>query len=219
MFLVVDDLLSSAEAQQCRQAVLTLPFDEGRQTAGRFGQTSKRNGQLRADTFDEGRKELLDRMMTHPEVSVRVRPGRALAPVINRYEVGDGYDWHTDNPIQSGIRADISYTLFLSEPDNYDGGELVVRTPDGERVFKLAAGSAVFYDSAALHRVQPITRGQRLAAIGWVQSMFREPRDRELMATLRRAIEQVEALEDQRELFLSLCSVEAELGRRWVQPG
>ncbi len=218
MILVVHDLLSPEELASCRAAIARLSWEDGRRTAGRRGQERKQNQQLENDAFGEGRKALLDRLMTHPEVRRRVYPARALAPVINRYEAGDGYDWHTDNPVQSGLRADVSYTFFLSAPETYDGGELVVRRPEGELSFKLPAGSAVFYDSGLLHRVRPITRGTRLAAIGWAQSLVRDAHAREVLAVLKRCLLRLEGEHADAELFADLATVEAQLARRWVEP-
>jgi PKHD-type hydroxylase len=215
MFLVVEELLSREELAACRSALAALPWEDGRRTAGRMGQDRKSNSQLPTELFAQQRREILDRLMQHPEVRRRVYPARALAPVLNRYRTGDRYDWHNDNPVQSGLRADVSYTMFLSEPSEYEGGELIVRTPDEDRSFKLPAGAAVFYESAALHCVQPIRSGERLAAIGWVQSLVREPRDREVLALVKACLQR---LESERELFGMLATVEAELGRRWVEP-
>jgi PKHD-type hydroxylase len=217
VFLVISDLLAPDELGSLRATLERLPWEDGRKTAGRLGQERKRNAQLAPEHFAAGRKELLDRMMHHPEVRRCVYPARALAPVINRYAAGDGYGWHNDNPVQSGLRADISYTLFLSDPAEYEGGELVVRTPEGERVFKEQAGTAVFYPSASLHRVREVRSGVRLAAIGWVQSLVREPADRELLAAVKRCLVRLEHEPDS-ELFLELATVEAELARRWVEP-
>jgi len=127
-------------------------------------------------------------------------------------------DWHTDNPVQSSIRADLSYTLFLSEISSYDGGEVVIEIADKKAEFKEAAGSAVFYVTGALHSVNSVTRGVRYAAVGWVQSLVRDPRDREVLGKIRDCLEALYELQGRGEIFKTLTAVEGELARRWVEP-
>ena len=116
-----------------------------------------------------------------------MRP-KALTPLVfSRYGGGQAYGSHVDNPLMGGIRTDVSFTLFLAEPEAYDGGALVIESPSGEDAVKLPAGHMVVYPSTALHRVEPVTRGERVAAVGWAQSHIRDAAQRELLFDLETA--------------------------------
>jgi len=119
--------------------------------------------------------------------ALATRPKTILGPLFSRYEPGHAYGAHVDDALMDGVRTDVSFTLFLSAPETYDGGELVIESAAGEDAFKLGSGSVLTYPSTTLHRVAPVTRGRRLAAVGWVRSYIRDPAHRELLFELETA--------------------------------
>jgi PKHD-type hydroxylase len=180
-----DDLLA------VRQGLAAAPFRDGRATAGPAAGQVKNNEQARGD--DPGVVALVRRVRlaleVNPVVRSWARPVRWSLPMYARYGPGGRYGMHTDNAIvhdENGwpVRTDISFTLFLSEPNSYDGGALLVRDPAGDREFRPEAGSAIFYTTGQLHGVTPVTRGERLVCVGWVQSLIRRPDQRELLFDL-----------------------------------
>jgi PKHD-type hydroxylase len=127
------------------------------------------------------------RLAEHAVFALAIRPKTILGPLFSRYEPGHAYGAHVDDALMGGVRADVSFTLFLSAPDSYDGGELIIDSAAGEDAFKLAPGSILTYPSTTLHRVAPVTRGHRMAAVGWVRSFVRDPARRELLFDLETA--------------------------------
>jgi len=127
------------------------------------------------------------RLAEHAVFALAIRPKTILGPLFSRYEPGHAYGAHVDDALMGGVRADVSFTLFLSAPDSYDGGELIIDSAAGEDAFKLAPGSILTYPSTTLHRVAPVTRGHRMAAVGWVRSYIRDPAHRELLFELETA--------------------------------
>ena len=157
------------------------------------------------------------RLLEHPLFALATRPKAVIGPLFSRYEPGHAYGTHVDNAVIDGVRTDVSFTLFLSEPASYDGGELIIDTPSGEEAFKLAAGSVVTYPATTLHRVAPVTRGARLAAAGWVRSYLREAAQRELLfdlETARRRLFEREGKTAEADL-LAKCA--ANLMRMWCE--
>ena len=121
------------------------------------------------------RETLAGKIGAHPLFRLAARPKTITPLILSRYEQGMNYGSHVDDALMHGVRTDVSFTLFLSDPDSYDGGALVIESPAGEDDVKLKAGSLVAYPSTTLHRVAPVTRGARLAAVGWVRSFVRDP--------------------------------------------
>lgn len=191
--IVLTDVLSPEELLAVREGLASAPFRDGRATAGPEAERVKRNAQARGDdpgVIALGRRVRLA-LEGHPVVRRLVRPTRWSGLMFSRYGPGQQYGLHSDNATmydEQGwpLRTDLSFTLFLSEPDAYDGGALLVRDLSGDREFRLAAGSAVFYRTGQLHRVAPVTRGERLACVGWVQSRIRRADQRELLFDLER---------------------------------
>jgi PKHD-type hydroxylase len=153
-------------------------------------------------------------------------PKRVFPPLFNRYDGGQSFDSHVDNAIRydrsggraEAVRTDLSATLFLSAPDDYDGGELVIEDTFGTQQVKLAAGDLVLYPGTSLHRVLPVTRGARLASFFWIQSMVREDAQRQLMFELDLSIRRLtQALPDHPAL-VQLTGVYHNLLRRWAEP-
>lgn len=189
MLLHITELLLPDEVAAMRRVLDQSPFVDGRLSAGRAAEKVKHNTEL--DREVPQRDALAQIVVTALYRSERFRnavlPNKLGTPIFARYTPGMTYGWHVDDPVMGQgpyYRTDVSFTLFLSEPEEYDGGELVVRTAFGEQQTKLKAGDAVIYPSGTLHQVAEVTRGVRLVAIGWVQSMVRDPAQRELLFEL-----------------------------------
>lgn len=180
-------------------------FVDGKSTAGKRARRVKRNEQLRRGAHesavgDDPRRQLdtlvQQALDEHAEFSALALPRRIALPLISRYRPGMHYGAHVDDALMGGgarLRSDLAVTVFLSDPASYDGGELFVGASYGEIAVKLPAGDAVVYSADTVHRVAPVTSGERLAAITWVQSQVRCPRQRELLTDLgrvRRRLEQ-----------------------------
>src|SRR5687768_7806307 len=159
--LCVADVLDPARCRDARTAFATLPDVDGRTTAGWAARDAKRNRQL--DRSAPGVAALADELrgavVAHPLLTSFARPARFGEPLLSRYGVGDGYGLHVDDALMGDppLRTDLAWTLFLSDPDGYDGGELVLETDAGETPVKLRAGALVIYDCGTLHRVAPVT--------------------------------------------------------------
>ena len=181
MLLHIPDILGREQVAQLRAALDAADWTDGRETVGTQGAQVKRNRQL--PDASSLRRQLgevvLAALAKSPLYHAATLPLRTLPPRFNRYEGGGEYGMHVDGSVMTlpngeQLRSDISCTLFLSEPDDYDGGELIVSDTYGEHEVKLPAGDAIIYPSSSLHRVQPVTRGARVAAFFWVQSLVRD---------------------------------------------
>lgn len=192
--IVLTDVLGPQQVIEARKTLEAAPFRDGRATAGAAAEAVKANTQARGD--DPGVVALAHRVRlaleAHPTMRALVRPTRWSNLIFSRYGPGQQYGLHVDTAGMhdargAPLRTDFSFTLFLSDPETYAGGELVVQDLSGERTFRPAAGGAVLYPTGALHRVAPVTRGERLACVGWVQSQIRRADQRELLYDLERA--------------------------------
>ncbi|WP_409746529.1 Fe2+-dependent dioxygenase [Brevundimonas sp.] len=191
--IVLADVLSADDLERVRTALATTPFRDGRTTAGPAARKVKENLQARSD---DARVQALarfvqDALERHPVFPPLVRPARWSNLIFSRYSRGQQYGLHTDDAAMRSedgerMRTDLSFTLFLSDPETYQGGALLLDDLDGEREFRPAAGSAVIYQTGRLHRVTPVTAGERLAAVGWIQSLVRRQDQREILFDLER---------------------------------
>jgi PKHD-type hydroxylase len=136
--------------------------------------------------------------------------------MISRYKPGKKYGTHVDDALMRGMRTDVSFTLFLAEPETYEGGALVIETAAGEHEFKLTAGSMIVYPSNSLHRVAPVESGERLAAVGWARSFVRSPERREILFDLETARREVFELQGKSSTFDQLSKCSANLLRMWA---
>jgi PKHD-type hydroxylase len=194
MLLTIPNVLAAEEAVAFRQALESAEWSDGRATAGYLSQRVKNNSQLREDhplARQLGTRilDVLDRNQTFISVAL---PLKIVPPLFNRYRDGEVYGRHVDGGMRPGgghrVRTDLSATVFLSAPDSYDGGELIVEDGAGERSFKLNAGDLLLYPATSVHRVMPVTRGERLAGFFWVQSMVRSGEQRALLFQLDNAL-------------------------------
>src|SRR5919202_5762300 len=180
MMLCIGDVLDREQVAELHADIDTLAFVDGRATAGWAARLVKNNEQAEAGAqLDALRKQIASHILDNELFQIAVRP-KALTPLlISRYGQGKQYGTHVDDALMQGMRTDVSFTLFLSEPDSYEGGELVIESNAGKQPFKLPAGSMIVYPSTTLHRVAPVERGLRLAAVGWARSFVRSAEQRE----------------------------------------
>lgn len=191
--MIVIEVLDEQQVDAVREGLAAAPFRDGRATAGAAAEQVKFNEQARGDdpgVIELGRKVRLA-LETHPTFRSLVRPARWSSLMFSRYGPGQQYGLHADNAAMMDeggwrLRTDVSFTVFLSDPEAYEGGALLLRDLAGDREFRPPAGSAVLYPTGQLHRVTPVTQGVRLACVGWVQSLVRRADQRELLFDLER---------------------------------
>jgi len=224
MLLHIPAVLSRAQVTQMREALNGADWTDGRETVGHQGAQVKQNQQL--PNASPLRAELgeivLSALAQQPLYHAATLPLRTLPPRFNRYEGGGQYGFHVDGammelPAGGHLRSDISCTLFLSEPDDYDGGELIVSDTYGEHDVKLPAGDLIVYPSSSLHRVQPVTRGTRLAAFFWVQSMIRDDARRRMLFELDTSVQTLTRSGADASVLLTLTGVYHNLLRQWAE--
>lgn len=197
MLLHVEQVLTPDQVALCRERLAAADWIDGRATAGEQSARAKNNLQVPEDSAAarELGELILGALGRNPTFVSAALPLRVFPPLFNRYDVGMGFDTHVDNAIRFAgpvrFRTDVSCTLFLSEPEDYEGGELIVEDAYGEHAVKLAAGDMILYPATSLHRVAPITRGSRWAAFFWVQSMVKSDERRTLLWELDQAIQKL----------------------------
>jgi len=188
MIIFIGDMMDKPTVARLVGLMERAKFVDGRETAGEIARQVKNNNQVdgKDELMPEMRQLLVDCLERNALFNSAARPRHVRPALFSRYVPGMEYGNHIDEAIMNGMRMDLSFTLFLSDPESYDGGELVIDSTAGEQEIKLPAGSAVLYPSTSLHRVAPVTRGQRLAAVTWVRSLIRDAQQREILFDLDR---------------------------------
>jgi PKHD-type hydroxylase len=224
MLVHVEQLLSPAEVTFFRQRLAAETWVDGRVTAGEQSALAKRNLQVPEDsvTARELGETILAALGRDPTFVSAALPLRVFPPLFNRYDEGMGFDTHVDNTIRFAgpvrFRTDLSATLFLTDPADYDGGELIVEDAYGEHAVKLPAGDMILYPASSLHRVAPITRGSRWASFFWAQSMVRADAQRSLLYNLDNAIRALSVRVGQGDpAVVSLAGTYNNLLRMWAE--
>ena len=219
MQIVIGNVLTAEEVRTVVAALKRARFVDGRVTAGFAARAVKNNRQAAGSdrSLETIRKLIAARILGNEVFALAVRPKALSALLFSRYETSMHYGSHVDDALIDGMRSDVSFTLFLSDPKSYDGGELVIESTSGEETFKLAAGSLVAYPATTLHRVAAVTRGARLAAAGWARSFIRDAAQRELLFDLDTARRQIFAREGKSAEFDLIAKSFANLMRMWAQ--
>lgn len=225
MLLQIPGVLAAQELAHCQRLLERAEWIDGRVTAGHQSTQVKHNRQLaeQSEVAVELGKIVLGAVSRSPLFISAALPNRIFPPLFNCYEVGDGFGTHVDNAIRiasaSGmrVRTDVSATLFLSEPGDYDGGELIVEDTYGAHSVKLPAGGIVLYPASSLHHVKPITRGRRVASFFWIQSMVRDDGQRALLFDLDNAIRRLGADHPAHPSLVQLTGVYHNLLRSWAE--
>ncbi len=226
MLISIPDLLPPDEVRHCRAALEAAPWTDGRQTAGHVAAHLKANRQLPLDdpTGHQIGQGIVQALSRHPVFQSAALPARILPPRFNRYEGGEHYGFHIDNAIfqvpgtSERTRTDVSTTVFFSDPDEYEGGELIIQDTYGEQRVKLPAGHAVVYPGTSLHRVAPVTRGVRYGAFFWTQSLVRDDGRRTLLLNQDIAIQRLIQAGADPETVARLTGVYHNLLRMWSEP-
>jgi PKHD-type hydroxylase len=223
MMIHIEHVLDTAQVGHAREVLQAQAWVDGRVTAGEQSALAKRNLQVPEDA--PAARELGEMILTALGRSAAfvsaALPLRVFPPLFNRYDEGMAFDTHVDNAIRFAgpvrFRTDLSATLFLTDPDDYDGGELIVEDSYGEHAVKLAAGDMILYPASSLHRVAPITRGSRWAAFFWAQSMVRADAQRSLLYDLDNAIQALSVKVGQGDpAVVSLAGTYNNLLRMWA---
>ena len=224
MLLHIPGVFTKDEVAILRSRLDAGPWADGNVTSGHQSATAKVNRQLPEDSVEarEVGALVMQTLQANPMFVSAALPHTVFPPLFNAYEGGERFDVHVDNAIrQRGsvrIRSDLSATIFLSEPDDYDGGELIVEEMYGPQSVKLPAGDLVLYPSKSLHRVTPVTRGARVSSFFWIQSLIRDDADRETLFRLDVAIQRVSAEKGPKDAaVLELTAVYHNLMRRWAE--
>lgn len=222
MILCLADLLAADAVAELRRLTAGAREADGRETAGWHARRVKRNRQLAKGAATAAAGAIVERaLLAHPVFRAGVLPLRLRAPLFARYAPGMAYGTHVDDALMGEappLRTDVSVTLFLSDPADYDGGELVIETAGGETDDKLAAGAVVTYPATSLHRVAPVTRGERRVAVTWVQSAVRSAERREILFDLDRARRALFQASGKTTAFDLLAKSYANLLRLWAEP-
>lgn len=221
MILCIDHVLTPQEIELIVGKLATAEFVDGKLTAGWHAKAVKDNLQLKGDAplTQELRTVVYQALRKNALFQTAVRPKIVRPIIFSRYEPGMSYGFHVDNALmgdETPVRSDVSLTLFLSPADSYKGGELVMDTSLGEQAFKLNAGSMIVYPSSTLHRVEPVKEGVRLAAVTWIQSLIRDPNEREILFDLDTVRQVIFKKYGKSTEFDLLSKTHANLMRKWV---
>jgi PKHD-type hydroxylase len=229
MLLHIPGILTADEVAHFRQALGSADWTDGRETVGAQGAQVKRNLQLpdASPLKQDLGQAVLKALARNPLYFAAALPLRTIPPRFNRYEGGGEYGFHVDGAVMTlaasatqqatTLRTDISCTLFLCEPEDYDGGELIISDTYGEHEVKLPAGDLILYPSSSLHRVAPVTRGARLASFFWVQSLVRDSARRQHLLELDTAIQTLTTSGADRNALLKLTNLYHNLLREWSE--
>ncbi len=225
MMLHIPEILTKAEVAEFRQLLAQSEWTDGRATVGEQGAQVKRNRQLPVDS-PLARKLgelILQRLYQHPLFLAAAIPFRTVPPLFNSYSGGEHYGLHVDGAVRllpgtgMSLRTDVSSTLFLSEPEEYDGGELQVLDTYGAHEVKLPAGDLILYPSTSLHQVLPVTRGERVCSFFWTQSMVKEASKRAMLFELDSSIQSLRGKIGDAPEVLSLTGHYHNLLRQWAE--
>ncbi|MFL6618945.1 MAG: Fe2+-dependent dioxygenase [Povalibacter sp.] len=224
MIIAIPGVLTQAQVTEARQQMSAAHWIDGRATAGHQSGRAKANEQLEEDSALARRlgDMIVATLERNPLFISAALPAKIFPPLFNRYAVGHSFGLHVDNAVRQirgtphRVRTDLSATLFFSNPEEYEGGELVVEDVYGPHAIKLPAGHMVLYPASSLHKVNPITRGSRVASFFWIQSMVREDSQRSLLFDLDLAIQALNRDQAQHPSLVQLTGVYHNLLRRWT---
>lgn len=224
MLLQIPDVLTAQQAAECRQKIEKSEWIDGRVTAGHQSARAKNNLQLQENhpLAQKMGETILAALEKTPLFMSAALPLKVFPPLFNRYEVGQSFGNHVDNAIRQvtgtahRIRTDLSATLFLTDPENYEGGELVIEDTYGVHSIKLSAGSLILYPATSLHNVRPVTKGARISSFFWIQSMIRDDGERTILFDMDLAIQRINESAPDHPSVLQLTGVYHNLLRRWA---
>lgn len=223
MLLVIPKVLGPESVASLRTRLAELEFHDGKETARGSAQRVKANRQLTASNPDAAKlaQEVVNALSSHVAFSAATLPKQIVLPMFSRYADGEHYGKHLDVPVMGRapkqVRTDISVTVFLSDPGEYEGGELRLHVHGGTRSVKADAGDVFIYPSNTLHEVTPVASGERWVAVTWIQSLVADALRREVLFDLATTLRRVEAREGQDEEVLNLRKCHYNLLRMWAE--
>lgn len=222
MLITIEAVLSPEEIAAAQAFLAQGKFVDGKLSAGSMAQSVKHNQELdqASDIFKRLNAVVFKKLTHHPQYQAAVLPNKLTAPFYSRYTQGMRYGAHVDDPLMGSgpyLRTDVATTLFLSDPESYEGGETCVMTDFGEQRIKLAAGCALVYPSSSLHHVSEIRSGERLALILWVQSSIRAPEKRALLYDLWQSRESLLSSQPGAKDTQRIDHIYANLVRMWAE--
>lgn len=221
MLLIIKDVLNENQLKVISTLLKNADFVDGKLSAGKEAEKVKNNVELaqQSPLHDQLNQMVMPSLLQHADYQSSVFPLKVATPFYVRYEMGMEYGFHVDDPVmgplQSRYRSDVSTTVFLNE--DYEGGELLIKTAFGEQKIKLSAGDAVVYPSSSLHRVTEVTKGERLVAVTWTQSMVKDNTQREILYELGQARETLLEKNPNSDETAKVSNVYANLVRRWSE--
>ncbi|ARU95264.1 Fe2+-dependent dioxygenase [Tatumella citrea] len=223
MMQQIAGLLSKQEVRQVLDKLSQCRWVDGRATTGTQGAQVKANQQVdtNSEQWQELQQYLLNTLNSHPQFFSATLPVNISSPLFNRYSGGGTYGFHVDGAVRregnEWLRTDISATLFLTEPDSYEGGELIIQDTYGQHSVKLPAGDMILYPSSSLHCVTPVTQGERIASFMWIQSMIRDDKKRAMLISLDENIQELNQHSQSSEVSMSLLNLYHNLLREWSE--
>ena len=225
MLLQIPDVLTAEQALSCRQKIEKAEWVDGRLTAGHQSARAKDNLQIPENhpLAQEMGEAILVSLERSPLFMSAALPAKVFPPLFNRYDGGHSFGNHVDNSIRQitgtphRIRTDLSATLFLTNPEDYDGGELVIEDTYGVHSIKLPAGHLILYPATSLHNVRPVTRGARISSFFWIQSMVRDDGERTILFDMDTAIQRISESAPDHPSVIQLTGVYHNLLRRWAE--
>jgi PKHD-type hydroxylase len=223
MMIKINNVLNTAELNQIRSLIADATWQPGSASAGLYAQQQKANQEMdqSCQSWKKINEHVVTRLFQHPEYQRTVLPNRVAAAYISRYTEGMSYGAHIDDPVMGGAggryRGDVATTVFLSEPADYQGGELTIHTRFGPVQVKLAAGSAVVYPASSLHEVAPIRSGERIVCALWAQSIIRDAQQREILADLDDARSALKQTAPEAKVTQAVDQAYMNLVRMWAE--
>ena len=222
MLIEIPDILNTSQLAAVQSVLHQCKFTDGKLSAGDNARQHKDNEELVAneDQFNALNDVVMTQLVQHPTYLNSALPIKISLPIYARYTSGMSYGRHIDDPVMGGTtsryRPDISITIFLNNPDDYEGGELCIDTAFGSSEIKLPAGHAVLYPSSSRHAIKPLTRGERLVAVAWVQSMVRNAEQRQILYQLSQARDQLKSQSDS-SAYQQIDDSYTNLVRMWAE--
>jgi PKHD-type hydroxylase len=217
VILQIADVLPGERVEALRALLASETYAPGKETAGWYAKQVKHNDQSKGPSATAVMDEVKAALMGHAVFVSAARPKAFVKLLVSRYRPGMHYGTHVDDALMGGVRTDMSFTLFLADPSTYDGGALVIEGHDGDTDVKMAAGSLVLYPTTSLHRVNEVTRGERLAVVGWVRSFIRNAEQRETLFDLDQIVARLKANGSDRSLMNPVMKVRNTLTRMWAE--
>jgi PKHD-type hydroxylase len=219
MLIQISDVLTPDVVAALRESLTgeAAGFTSGKATAGWAARDVKNNEQASGPAAQAAIEQVKAALLGNALFQSAARPKTFVKLLVSRYKPGMAYGAHVDDALMGGVRTDMSFTLFLAEPESYEGGALVIEGPDGESDFKLPPGHLVLYQTTSLHHVAEVTKGERLAIVGWVRSFIRSPEQREVLFEMDQVIVRLREAQAPREDMNRALKVRNSLLRMWVE--